>query len=285
MDYDEVMEVSKEKWQASRREIKPEIKHLFYKGNVELLLDKAPRLAVVGSRRMTDYGLRVVEKWLPELVQAGVTIVSGFMYGVDQAAHRVCLENGGKTIAVLGWGIDWPVKSEDANLYKKILEVDSLIVSEYADTLAPEMWMFPQRNRIVAGVVDAVLVVEAAEKSGSLITARLAREQGKKLLAVPGGVFSKVSAGTNGLIRTGSARMVASAGDVLSELGLAVGQVRLDLEGTPKNPILAVLEAGERSTDELGRALKLPVTKVMEMIFELEMEGVVETVNGKVGRK
>lgn len=262
--------------------IKPEVKNLFYKGNIDLLLNEAPKLAIVGSRRMTDYGAKVVEKWMPALVQRGVTIVSGFMYGVDQAAHQSCLDNGGKTVAVLGWGIDWKVKSEDTNLYQKLIENDSLILSEYEGNREPETWMFPQRNRIVAGMVDAVLVIEAAEKSGSLITARLARHFGKKLLAVPGGVFSGVSWGTNDLIRSGKASVVTSTEDILEEMGLGVGQMKMDLKLINKDPILSTLELGERSFDELARVFKCSVPKIMEKIFELEMKGLVKEVNGKI---
>jgi DNA processing protein len=276
------MELNKEKWSESLKLIKPKVERILYKGNVDLLLDEAPKLAIVGSRRMTDYGQKVIEKWMPTLVQKGVTIVSGFMYGVDQAAHKVCIENGGKTIAVLGWGIDRKVVAEDAKLYQKILEVDSLIVSEYEGEQEAELWMFPQRNRIVAGVVDAVLVVEGAEKSGSLITARLAGQFGKKLLAVPGPVFSKVSVGTNGLIKSGKAVAVMSAEDVLAEMGLVKGQLKMSFKDvSPNKPILEALESGERSADELARILKMPVAKMMEEIFSLEMDDLVEEKAGK----
>ena len=146
---------------------------------------------------MSDYGQRVIEKWMSVFVQKGITIVSGFMYGVDQAAHKACLENGGKTIAVLGWGIDMKVASDDQILYQNILEVNSLIVSEYEGETLGNRVTFPRRNRIVAGVADAVLVIEAAEKSGSLITARLANSFGKPLLALPGLVTNKIAEGTN----------------------------------------------------------------------------------------
>ena len=144
------MELRKEEWSENLENVRPKVEHLYYKGNVDLLLDGAPKLAIVGSRRMTDYGQRVMEKWMPMLVQKGVTIVSGFMYGVDQAAHKACLENGGKTIAVLGWGIDRKVAGEDEKLYHKILEVNSLIVSEYEGEYPADRWTFPARNRFVS---------------------------------------------------------------------------------------------------------------------------------------
>ena len=221
------MELSKEKWSESLKKIKPEVKRMWYKGNIELLLDSAPKLAIVGSRRMSDYGAEVIKKWMSVLVSKEMTIVSGFMYGVDQAAHRACMESGGKTIAVLGWGIDKEPVPEDEKLYRRILGNGGLIVSEYEGEQEGTRWTFPERNRIVAGISDAVLVVEAAEKSGSLITARLARKFGKRLLAVPGEVTSKVAEGTNGLIRRGMAVMVSSAEEVLGEMGLNGGQMKM----------------------------------------------------------
>jgi len=262
--------------------IKPKLERVLYKGNIDLLLDQAPKLAIVGSRRMTDYGQRVIEKWMSLLVQKGITIVSGFMYGVDQAAHQACLENGGKTIAVLGWGIDAKVSSDDEKLYQKILEVGSLIVSEYEGTYPADKWTFPARNRIVAGIADAVLVVEAAERSGSLITARLAKKFGKTLMAVPGWVTSGAAEGTNNLIKNGKAVMVTSAEDVLEVMGLGRGQMKISFSNRSSNcPILEVLEGGEKSADELARILKMPISKLMEEILMMELEGLVEEKSGK----
>ncbi|KKT49604.1 MAG: protecting protein DprA protein [Candidatus Collierbacteria bacterium GW2011_GWC2_44_18] len=281
------MELKKERWNESLKKVKPEIKNLYYKGNIDLLLDESPKLAIVGSRRMTEYGARVIEKWMPLLVDRGVTIVSGFMYGVDQAAHRACIENGGKTIAVLGWGIDWPVASQDEELYQKILEVNSLpagkaglIVSEYEKAMVPELWMFPQRNRIVAGISDAVLVVEGAVRSGSLITAKLATQFGKKLLAVPGQVTSRVAEGTNGLIRDGKAKAVTCAEDILKEMGLLPGQLKLKIEDID-DPMLSLLADGERSVDELSRLLKINVSQVLGKLTELTLCGMVTEAGGK----
>jgi len=221
------MDLPKKKWSKDLKLIKPGVERVLYKGSIDLLLDDVPKLAVVGSRRMSDYGRSVIEKWMPTFIQKGITIVSGFMYGVDQTAHRACLENGGRTIAVLGWGIDRKVAAEDEKLYQQILEVNSLIVSEYEGELEGSVWTFPRRNRIVAGIADAVLVIEAAEKSGSLITARLARMFGKPLMAVPGLVTSKGAAGTNSLLKTGKAIMVTSAEEVLTEMGLGEGQIKM----------------------------------------------------------
>ena len=274
------MELIREGWGADLKKIKPEVKNIFYKGQIDLLLDESPKLAIVGSRRMTDYGQRVIEKWVPVLVDKGVTIISGFMYGVDQTAHRVCLENGGKTIAVLGWGIDWPVKMEHEELYRKLVEVNSLILSEYPEKTKPERWMFPQRNRIVAGISDAVLVVEGSVKSGSMITAKLANKFGKKLLAVPGQVTSRVAEGTNGLIRDGKAKTVTSAGEVLREMGLSSGQLKLEMDEI-KDPMILLLADSERTVDELSRLLRMEVAQVLGKLTELALCGMVDESGGK----
>jgi len=276
------MELPKKKWSESLKRIKPKVERILYKGNIDLLLDKAPKLAIVGSRRMSDYGQRVIEKWMPTLVQKGVIIVSGFMYGVDQTAHKTCLENGGKTIAVLGWGIDRKVAGEDEKLYHKILEVDSLIVSEYEGELEGSMWTFPRRNRIVAGIADAVLVVEAAERSGSLITANLALCMNIPLMAVPGLVTNRMAEGTNNLIKSRKAVMVSSADDVLREMNLRQGQLDFEFKSsTVGNPILEALENGEKSVDELSLCLGIPVVRVMESLLDLELEGQIEAKMGK----
>jgi DNA processing protein len=274
------MEVLKEQWSNSLKVVKPPIKNIFYKGAISLLQNDSPKLSIVGSRRMTDYGLRVIEKWMPVLVKSGVTIVSGFMYGVDQAAHKACIENGGKTIAVLGWGIDWPVTSLDEKLYQKILEVNSLILSEYDKDTEPEVWMFPQRNRIVAGISDAILVVEGATRSGSMITARLATQFGKKLLAVPGQVTSRVAEGTNGLIRDGKAKVVTTAEEVLNEMGLLPGQLKIDVTSVI-DPLTSLLADGERSVDELSRILKMPVPQILGKLTELALCGMITEHEGK----
>ena len=276
------MNLPRKKWNEKIMSISPSIKRVLYKGNIDLLVDSRPKLAIVGSRRMSDYGKRVIEKWMSLFVQKGITIVSGFMYGVDQAAHQACLDNGGKTIAVLGWGIERKVAAEDGKLYQQILELDSLIVSEYEGETEGAPWSFPQRNRIVAGISDAVLVIEAAERSGSLITARLAKKFGKPLMAVPGLVTNKVAEGTNNLIKTGKAVLVTSAEDVLAEMGLGAGQMKMQFDNTSlMNPVLEVLKSGEKSIDEMVRLLKMPISRVIEEVFRLEIQGLVEEKSGK----
>jgi DNA processing protein len=200
------------------REIKNPPPNLFYKGVWQNdLFDNC--LGVVGSRRMSTYGRRVARKLITEIVARGITVVSGFMYGIDAAAHQACLDGGGKTVAVMPCGIEMIHPADQGDLYRRILDTGGLVLSEYEGVFPPLAWTYVKRNRIVAGLSRAVLVVEAEINSGSLVTARLAKGYGRKVLAVPGEITSETSRGTLGLIRQG-ARMVCSAEDVLDALGL-----------------------------------------------------------------
>ena len=171
-------------------------------------------LAVVGSRHMTQYGKKATEQLISEVAAAGITIVSGFMYGVDAAAHKAAVDAGGKTLAVMPCGIERIHPSHQKDLYDKILETGGLIISEWDGDGMPMLWTYPKRNRIVAGLAKATLVVEAGLESGSLITADFAKKFQRKVFAVPGPITSEVSKGTAKLIQEG-AMLVNSADDIL----------------------------------------------------------------------
>lgn len=173
-------------------------------------------IAIVGSRRMTRYGTEVVDNFVADFVANGITTVSGFMYGVDTEVAKKTLEYGGKHIAVFGCGLNVIYPPENKKLYDQIVESGGSAVSEYEDDAKPHLWKFPQRNKVVANLSTlGVLVIEAGEESGSLITARLARQIGKKVYAVPGPITSPVSVGCNNLIKSGGATMATSVGDIL----------------------------------------------------------------------
>jgi len=171
-------------------------------------------LAVVGSRKLTHYGKQAIERIVGELALAGITIVSGFMYGGDAVAHQTAVKVKGRTIAVMPCGVDRISPEDQEELYNEIIENNGMIISEYEGNMAPALWTYPRRNRIVAGLSKAVLVIEAGEKSGSLITANLAKKFKRKIFAVPGPITSSVSIGTNMLIKEG-AEMVTEARDIL----------------------------------------------------------------------
>lgn len=188
-------------------------KKLYYKGNWnEEIFENC--LAVVGSRHLTSYGKRTAEQLVGEIATQGITIVSGFMYGGDAAAHRATLFVGGRTIAVMPCGIDLISPEYQKDLYNEILEKGGLIISEYEGDIQPLLWMYPKRNRIVAGLCRALLVIEAGLDSGTLITAEFAKKFGRKIFAVPGPITSEVSKGANKLIKEG-AELVTSAKEIL----------------------------------------------------------------------
>ena len=181
-------------------------------------LPQAPQVAIVGSRRMDRYGREAAELFAGGLARAGVVVVSGFALGVDQAAHRACLAAGGKTIAVLGCGVDVSYPRASRKLADDIA-AHGAVVSEFPMGVEPRAWHFPVRNRVIAALSQGTIVVQAKVKSGSLITAHLALELGREVWAVPGGIFDVLSMGTNGLIYDG-AGPVLSPDDVLEQIGL-----------------------------------------------------------------
>src|SRR3990167_6589809 len=188
-------------------------KKLYYKGNwSEDIFENC--LAVVGSRHLTSYGKKITKQLVTEIAGAGITVVSGFMYGGDEAAHQATVIVGGKTIAVMPCGIDLIHPEYQEKLYNEILEKKGLIISEFEGKFLPTNWTYARRNRIVAGLSKAILVVEAGLNSGSLITAKYAKKNGRKIFAVPGQITSDVSKGTIKLIKEG-AEVATEAGDIL----------------------------------------------------------------------
>ena len=258
--------------------IQPEIERLYVAGKWRKELF-AKCVAVVGSRRCSDYGRRVVEKLVPRLVGGGYVTVSGFMYGIDIEVHRNTYLSGGKTIAVLGWGIEKNLDVEMNRLMQKIIENGGLIMTEYEGGFKGNLLSFPQRNRIVAGLADEVVVVEAAEKSGTMNTVRWARRMGKRVLAVPGSVFSEVSVGTNLLIKEGKAELFRFEDNFYTD----VPEENLSLEEFSKEEreIITLLKVeGSLGSSELGRRLGWGMGQVMQILSELELRGVVKRRGG-----
>lgn len=241
-------------------------------------------LAVVGSRRASHYGKTVAERLSRELAEQGMTIVSGFARGIDALAHHTALEAGGRTIAVLGSGIDCIYPAEHRNLYDEIAE-QGLLLSEFPLGTPPDGHNFPQRNRIISGLSLGCLVIEATLESGSLITARSALEQGREVFAVPGSILSKTSAGTHHLIRSG-AKLVERMEDILEEI---LPQVRR----APRESAFAPLLQGEekklydllgfepKHIDQLIHESALPIAAVSGLLLALELRGIARQLTGK----
>jgi DNA processing protein len=230
-------------------------------GEVELLAQAC--VAVVGARACSPYGAQVARMLGRELAAAGVVVVSGLARGIDGEAHRGALEARGHTVAVLGCGIDRDYPAGHRSLAQEIAD-RSLVVSEYEPGVEPAPYRFPARNRIIAGLCAATVVVEARERSGALITADFALEEGREVFAVPGEITSALSAGTNALLRLG-ATPLTSAGDVFESLGIEVAR-----RPAATHPVLPLLPA---TADELARATGLSPGEIAAALAELEVAG------------
>jgi DNA processing protein len=242
---------------------------LFVRGSGGLDVLALPAVAVVGARACSSYGRSVTRSLARDLAGAGLVVVSGMARGIDGEGHRGALEAGGITIAVLGCGIDRDYPATHAELARRICE-RGLVVSEYEPGVEPAPWRFPARNRIIAGLCGATVVVEARERSGALITADFALEEGRDVLAVPGEITSALSAGTNALLRLGAAP-VTRAQDVLELYGLDLDARKTPELGPDAETLLARLRETSLSVDELVRVSGLDPSAVAAGLTELEL--------------
>jgi DNA processing protein len=251
---------------------------LWVRGNLAAL--SRPSVAIVGSRAGSPYGLSVAERLSADLARRGVVVVSGLARGVDSAAHRGALDAHGSTLAVLGSGPDVIYPAEHKSLARAI-EADGAVISELVPGTPPQKQFFPLRNRIISGLSRAVLIVEAGEKSGSLITARCALDQGREVLAVPGNVLNGRNRGGHALLRDG-AKIVESADDILEELGVPVpGAPGVRRRFGPEDLVLQSLPAGEScDLDAISERTGLRSARLLPRLFELEMQGLVRRVGG-----
>lgn len=240
-------------------------------------------IGVVGTRLITHYGEEVTKRLVTDLVAYGFTIVSGMAYGVDAAAHHAAIEAGGKTIAVLGCGIDIIAPASNANLYRDIIDGNGAVVSEMPLGHKPLKGLFPARNRIISGLSLGVLVTEGAGDSGALITARNAGEQGREVFAVPGPITSKYSRGPAKLLKNG-AKLVENVEDILEELSLTqlsyvshLGDLRKDKgETEDEQKILDQITDRTMNIDDLTRQTGLTISVVSANLSILEMKGIVK---------
>lgn len=255
---------------------------LYWMGNRKVL--EEPGLAIVGTRQPTSYGQRAAEYFSRDLVRAGLTIVSGFARGIDTAAHLGALAEGGRTIAVLGSGFNYLYPAENKPLVPRILESGGLL-TEYPPFTRPDPAFFPERNRLISGLSLGTLVVEAAETGGALITAAYALDQNKEVFAVPGEIFQDRSKGTNRLILNGQAKLVLSAGDILSELrGFSSRQPEprvLPELSLFEEKIYGILSQEPLHIDVLGDASEMSSAELMIHLLSLEFKGAIRQLPGK----
>lgn len=252
---------------------------LFLRGSASFELLGRPAVALVGARACSSYGRSVGRALGRDLAAAGLVVVSGLARGIDGEAHRGALDAAGATVAVLGCGIDRDYPAAHAELARRICDGGGLVVSEYEPGVEPAPWRFPARNRIIAGLCQATVVVEARERSGALITADFALEEGRDVLAVPGEITSSLSAGSNALLRLG-ATPVTSADDVLELFDLARSERTVATLGPVADTLLALLAERPLSGDELLRASGIDSAAGAGALVELELAGQVTQEDG-----
>lgn len=257
------------------RQIASPPRQLFHRGAPLNELLKRPTLAIVGSRSVSSYGRQVTAKLAHDLAEQGIVIISGLALGVDALAHAAALDAGGLTIAVLPSPVDYIYPSTNAQLADRILANGGALISEYADDTYSFKTNFVARNRLVAGLSQAVLITEAAEKSGSLHTARFALEQGKDVLAVPGNINSVGSVGTNNLIKAG-ALPITDFVDVLNAMDLKQHHTKpKDVKGrnAHEQTVIDLLIQGNNDGDELLKKSQLSTSDFNQVMTMLEIGG------------
>lgn len=259
---------------------------LFARGKIELLA--RPAVAIIGSRSHTRYGADIASRLAGEAVRADIVVVSGMARGLDTVAQRAALEAGGGTIGVLGTGADVIYPTSNRDLYERV-RTDGLLLTEHPPGQQPTPGAFPRRNRIISGLVSAVVVVEAALKSGTLITVECALEQGRDVLAVPGPITSPTSEGTNRLLRDGAVPILSPA-ELPTLLGVAAPPVGTTA-GIPctlapeEARVLDLLGAEPRHTDELALLSGLPIGTLLGVLLGLELAGLADQLPGGLFRR
>lgn len=260
-------------------------------GNPDVLNE--PGVAVVGTRNPGKYGLDQARSWGQKLVENGICINSGLAYGIDSAAHQTAVKHGGKTIAVLGSGIDWIYPNKNRKLAAKITESGGAVITEFPPGTKPDAGNFPERNRVVSGMSYGVLVVESGIKGGSMITARSALDQNREVFVIPHPLNYMKGEGCNYLIRTGQGKLVQTMEDILLEISIETetstesvkGEVqkewremKLDKESVQ---ICEILEGNKLHIDQLSEQVEQPTYKLMSVLLELEMKGAIRQKAGK----
>ncbi|OGG08714.1 DNA protecting protein DprA [Candidatus Gottesmanbacteria bacterium RBG_16_43_7] len=282
-----VVTIDESKYPQLLREISDPPIALYIKGRKsDPPLDLARTLAVVGTRRMTPYGREITRELVAGLVRSGLTIVSGMAYGIDAQAHLAAIENGGKTIAVLGCGVDIAAPRVNTFIYNKIIDAGhGIVISEMPLSHLPDKGLFPARNRIISGLSLGVVVVEGNVTSGALITAKYAAEQGRDVFCIPGPVTSQASRGPLWLMQHG-AKPVDRVEDIISELGISQKQPQksenlTDLDEDQKC-IYSLVAGGPLHIDEIIRTSGRPAGQVLNVLTQLELNSLIRDIGGKV---
>ena len=276
-----VLSWNDEEYPGRLKEVDDKPPVLYVKG--DLISEDKWSIAVVGTRRATVYGRQVTEEIVNNLSRRKITIISGLARGIDTVAHKAALDAGGRTIAVFGCGLDMVYPADNLNLARRICECGAL-VSEYPLGTRPRADNFPRRNRIMSGMSLGVLVIEASERSGALITAHQALEQNREVFAIPGSILSPASCGTNRLIQEG-AKLVLNYNDVLEELNLCITEQQMEMRKfvsvtDTENMVLECLSGETTHIDEICRRTELPISTVSSLLSIMELRGIVKQLGG-----
>jgi DNA processing protein len=243
-------------------------------------------LAIVGTRKASLYGRQVTERFATDLAKGKVTVVSGLALGIDTIAHTAALDAGGRTLAILGSGLDVIYPAANYNLARRIVESgQGALITEFPLGVQPEGGNFPARNRIISGLSLGVLITEAPQPSGALITANFALEHGRDVFAVPGNIYSAGSVGVNKLIQDGGAKLVRNVDDILETLNLFMVPQHVEMqvalpENAEEQKLLALLSQEPRHVDDLIRASELPTMTVSATLTMMELKGMIKSVGG-----
>jgi len=278
-----IVKISDPEYPELLKQINDPPKQLYYRGNWDMSLFENC-LAVVGSRRMTSYGQQITNKLISEIASRGITIVSGFMYGIDATAHKATLDIGARTIAVMPCGIERIHPEHQTKLYADILENNGLILSEFEGDSLPAFWTYPKRNRIIAGLSKATMVIEAGLKSGSLITANLAKKYKRKVFAVPGPLTSVLSEGICQLIKDG-VDVATCSEDVLNYYDIKrkiINKKKFDSSlNNLEQRIIQELQKEPMEIDILSRSLEISSAKIGTTMSLMQLKGLIFIENGK----
>jgi DNA processing protein len=278
------IDIASQEYPERLKEAKNPPKLLYYRGEWNIdLFDQT--ISVVGSRKMTRYGAGMTETLVTDLARHGISIISGFMYGIDAKAHETAVNASKPTIAVMPCGIENIHPEYQSELYHKIIQTGGLIISEYEGNRPPALWTYPQRNRIIVALSPNLLVVEAGSKSGAMISARIAKQYNRTIFAVPGSLYSNVSIGPALLIKAG-ANIVLESNDILEHYSISMkkhsispSSASLDINPVQKK-IMKNLQREPLGSDDLSRLLKKPVSKIGAQLTLMHMNNLIELDNG-----
>lgn len=267
-----VIEFNDEEFPESLRNLKKTPNRLYFQGNINILNQNG--IAVIGTRECSEYGRRWCEKFVKELLEYDLVVISGMARGIDTIAHKTALKYGGKTIAVLPSGFNNIYPKENLELYEQIIANDGLIISEYMPEIESSSNRFLERNRIVSGLSIGTLIIEAEYRSGTSVTARMTKEQGKLVFCIPGSLDNKKSIGTNRLIQNG-ANLVTKVEDIIENYNLQK-KIKIGI----KDEILDILSDKPIDFNELLKNSNLKINEFMAKITMLELEGYIKRLPG-----